>query len=601
MTFFRKKGKPGFFQKWENYLSRFHFARNEKDSFLWRHAIHFLNGAQFLGVVNDNFFKFLIVFLFIRLKGVDQSSSILFMVGTVYVLPFLLFSAAAGVLADRFSKQRMIIALKFTEVIIMALGIPAFIFKSDWASYSLLFLLSFQSAIFGPPKYSIIAELVNDPKKIPKANGLITSFTYLGIIVGTLLATALTQLTDYNFPLTAGACTLIAIIGFFSSLFIPYTQPQRAKNKVNVMFLNEIYRNMKYARKFPYLLVAIFGSSSFLFIGAYYQLNVIPFAIQSMGLSEVEGGYLFLLTAIGIACGASLAGRLSKVRIEVGLACFSGVFLSIVLFLVSILTGFFNCILVCLFFLGFFGGLYIVPFDSYIQTYSPEERRGQIIAVSNFLSFCGVLIAPFLLYLFSGIMGLKAATGFTITSFMILALVIAITSRFSGYFFNFVCRMFVRPFFNVKITKPPHGEGHPYVLVMEPIQLLTIAFLSAKDPRLHFYIPREKKRYRDSFMRLFSSIDFLYVENMRECALETFVKKLEKEISKEETPCLLLPDPQFLKEKSSAKLLKQLHKRHSFDLKYVVIKETPRHKQRDRKHFKRARITISFDEKGAGT
>ena len=171
MVLFKKKNENrGFFQTIERLLHRFGFFK--KETYFQRHAIQFLNVAQFLGVVNDNFFKYLIVFLFIDLKGIEASPIILTWVGIVYVLPFLLFSSGAGVLADRFSKQRMIIILKFTEVIIMAFGIVAFMFKSDWASYTLLFLLSMQSAFFGPPKYSIIPELVKE-EHIPKANGLI--------------------------------------------------------------------------------------------------------------------------------------------------------------------------------------------------------------------------------------------------------------------------------------------------------------------------------------------------------------------------------------------------------------------------------------------
>jgi len=589
--------RKSFILRWEKFLSLFHIGRKEKDSFHWRHALHFLNGAQFLGVVNDNVFKFLIVFLFIQLKGVEHSSEILFWVGTVYVLPFLLFSPAAGVLADRFSKQRMIIFLKFTEVIIMGLGIVAFLFKSDWASYSLLFLLSLQSAVFGPPKYSIIAELVTAPEKIPKANGLITSFTYLGIIVGTFLASFLTQITNHNFPLTACACTLIAIGGLIFSLFIPYTEPKRSNRKINPFFFYEIYRNLKYAKTIPYLFVAILGSSSFLFIGAYFQLNVIPYAIQSLGLSEVGGGYLFLLTAIGIACGAVIAGRLSRVRIEIGLACISGVLLSLAIFVISFLAHQFVLTLIALVVLGIFGGMYIVPFDSYIQTYSPDQKRGQIVAAANFLSFCGVLVAPMLLYLFGGIMELSAARGFTITSILIFLMVLGITSRFSGYFFNYICRVFVRPLYNVEIKQPPKGEGKPFVLVMEQIERLPLCLLSASDPRLHFYIPRERKRYRDSFMKMFSSIDFLYVEDMKESLLRSFVEKLHDELGKEETPCLLFPDPSFLKERSSGKLLRELRKIQTFDLKFVTIQETPRKNQRDRVHFKRPKIVVEFSDR----
>jgi acyl-[acyl-carrier-protein]-phospholipid O-acyltransferase/long-chain-fatty-acid--[acyl-carrier-protein] ligase len=430
--------QQGFFLAIERFLERLGISKN--GTFLSRHAIHFLNISQFLGVVNDNAFKFLIVFLFIDLKGAAKSSEILFWVGTVYVLPFLLFSSAAGVLADRFSKQKMVIFLKFMEVVTMILGVFAFLFKSALASYAILFLLSCHSAAFGPPKYSIIPELVST-RKIPKANGLITSFTYLGIIVGTFLASALTQITDRNFPLTAGACVFLAIIGFLSSIFIPMTEPKGVEKRINPLFVVEIYQNLVYAKRIPHLLVAIFGTSSFLFIGAYFQLNIVPFAIESLKISEIGGGYLFLITAIGIAAGAYLAGRLCKHRVEVGLACLGGIVLSLLLFVIGVLPAHLSLTIVLLIFLGVAGGLYIVPFDSFIQTYSPGHKRGQIIAATNFLSFCGVLLAPMLLGLFHSILGLQAAQGFIITSFLILAFILIITFFLKGFFFDYLSRL----------------------------------------------------------------------------------------------------------------------------------------------------------------
>ncbi|QVL57754.1 MAG: MFS transporter [Simkaniaceae bacterium] len=592
MALFKKKNeKRGFFQTIENTLHRFGFLKRE--SFFQRHAIHFLNVAQFLGVVNDNFFKYLIVFLFIDLKGIEASPIILTWVGIVYVLPFLLFSSGAGVLADKFSKQRMIILLKFTEVIIMALGVVAFLFKSDWASYTLLFLLSMQSAFFGPPKYSIIPELVKE-EHIPKANGLITSFTYFGVIVGTFLASFLTQMTGKNFPLTAGIGTILAILGFMASVFIPKTLSKHSKKRVNPFFFYEIYKNLVYASKTPYLLAAIFGSASFLFIGAYFQLNVIPYAIQSMGYTEVAGGYLFLLTAVGIAIGALLAGKLCRQRAEVGMACLSGMIVSTILFLLGLFYHFPIFIFAALFGLGLFGGLYIVPFDSFIQRYAPSKRRGQIVAAANFLSFCGVLIAPILLYLFSETMELSAANGFLITAVMIFILVLAIASRLSGFFFNYLARVFVRPLYKVEVKNSPLEKESPFVLVWEKIKGIHIVLLAAFNPELHFYIPRTKKRYIDSFLRLFSSIDFIYVKDPREDALKTFLRKTKKR--KHQIPCLLFPYPKFLEEKSSNKLVRELKKTKDFDLVFVHIKKLSRKDQIDRKHFKRAKVSFTFSK-----
>ena len=297
---------------------------------------------------------------------------------------------------------------------------------------------------------------------IPKANGLITSFTYLGIIVGTFLASFLTQVTHKNFPLAAGVCLVLAGLGFFFSILIPRTEPKLSQKRVNPFFLYEIYKNLRYASKTPYLFVSILGSASFLFIGAYFQLNVIPYAVQSMGYTEVAGGYLFLLTAVGIACGAFLGGRMSNQRPEVGMACISGIFLSAIIVLLGILYHFPIFIFIALVALGLFGGLFIVPFDSFIQRHAPEQRRGQIVAAMNFLSFCGVLVAPILLYLFSETFKLTAAQGFIITGGMIFVMVLSIASRLSGYFFNYLARIFVRPLYRVEIktllsrrTSPP--------------------------------------------------------------------------------------------------------------------------------------------------
>lgn len=590
MALFKKKNeKRGFFQTIEDTLHRFGLLKRQ--SFYERHAIQFLNTAQFLGVVNDNFFKYLIVFLFIDLKGIQASPIILTWVGIVYVLPFLLFSSGAGVLADKFSKQRMIIFLKFTEVIIMALGVIAFFFKSDWASYTLLFLLSMQSAVFGPPKYSIIPELVKE-EDIPKANGLITSFTYFGIIVGTFLASFLTQVTDKNFPLTAGIGTILAGFGFIASVFIPKTISKNSKEQINPFFLYEIYKNLKFASKTPYLLIAIFGSASFLFIGAYFQLNVIPYAMQSMGYTEVAGGYLFLLTAIGIAIGALIAGKFSKQHTEVGMACLAGIIVSGILFLLGVFYYFPTFIYISLFLLGLFGGLYIVPFDSYIQQHASHQRRGQIVAAANFLSFCGVLVAPILLYVFSEKMGLKAASGFMITGGLIFLLVLAITSRLSGYFFNYVARVFVKPLYKVQVRNSPLENAHPFVLVWEKTKGVHIALLAAFNPGLHFYIPRTKKRYIDSFLRLFSSVGFIYVKDLKKDALKIFLKKTQKK--EHQIPCLLFPYPKFLEEKSSNKLLKDLKKIKDFDLVFVHIKKVSRKEQIERKHFKRTKVTFTF-------
>ncbi len=506
-----------------------------KSPFFQKHALNFLNISQFLGVVNDNIFKFLTLFLLIDLRGVEHSSEILFWVGTIYVLPFLLFSSAAGIIADRFSKQKIIVILKALEVVITILGVIAFSFSSAWACYTLLFLLSFQSAIFGPPKYSIIPEIVHF-EKISKANGIITSFTYLAMILGTFLASFTTQITGKNFTLSATLCLFIAILGFLSSLFIPYTTPSRTTKRINIFFIKEIYLTLKFCYQKPHLFSTVMGAAFFLYVGAFFQLNIIPYTIQTLGLSEVGGGYLFLTVAIGIALGSVIAGKLSKNRVELGLTCLAGIGLSFFLYFLALIPPKLFLTLIILIFNGLCGGIFIVPLDAYIQTYSPTKQRGQIVAASNFLSFCGVLLAPFSIYLFSGILKLKASTGFFIMALQVTVIAFLFLFHFSGIFLCFFSKRFFLKFYKVRMKKNPLEWERPPLLIMKKSSLTKAMLLSSESTDVHFFIFRSQRRILDILYRLFSNVDVFYISKETKTPTEFINSKLKPE----KIACVLL-------------------------------------------------------------
>lgn len=479
MKRFFKRQKPNFFSRLKE--KRHAFIR--KEGFCSKNALNFLNISQFLGAVNDNVFKFLTVFLLIDLKGVENSSEILFWVGTVYVLPFLLFSQAAGILADKMSKQKLIVALKALEVVITILGVFAFAFESAWACYSLLFLLSFQSAAFGPPKYSIIPEIV-PVAKISKANGMITSFTYLAIIAGTFIASFSAQITDKDFVLSSSVCVVIAIIGLVASLLLPYTPASRTTKKMKSFFLKEVYETLRYCYKNPHLLLSVLSAGFFLYIGAYFQLNVIPYAIESLNLSEVSGGYLFLTVAIGIAIGAIVAGKLSRQQVELGLSAFAIIFLGLTLFLLYILPKILIINIIIFILIGFFGGLFIVPFESYIQTFSPDKKRGQIVATSNFVSFTGVLFAPMSLYLFSGYWQLKSSSGFFIISLITLTIGSYIFIKLFPMALQFLMRKIISKIYTVD----SFDKDKPFVLYAKDFSFKTFLTLCYTTSDIKMYI-----------------------------------------------------------------------------------------------------------------
>ncbi len=426
-------------------------------------SFHFLNVTQFLGALNDNIFKFLVIFFLINLKGSEAASTVLAIAGGVFVVPFLLFSASAGVLADRKSKQKVVVCTKIAELIIMLCGTLAIYLKSEVGSYSILFLMASQSAAFGPCKYGIIPEIVAS-NKVSKANGLLNSMTYLAVIIGTFLAAQITNFTNKNFVTASLLCIVISIVGIFTSLQIEKTPAKHSQKKLSPNFFGDIMKTLSLSHKKPHLLWAILGSAFFLFIGGFTQLNAIPFAIASLNLSEVAGSYLFLITAVGIAIGSIIAGKLSRDRVEIGMACTAGFILGFLYLLLFLFSASLSISVIMLILLGLFGGLFLIPFDAFIQLNSPDESRGQVVAATNFMSFVGVLLASIFLYLTNSLLQFSPAAGFGIIGVLSLLFAILITGRMSHLFFPYFVDKILLRFYSVEIRALPKK---PCVLLLD--------------------------------------------------------------------------------------------------------------------------------------
>ena len=448
-------------------------------------SFYFLNATQFLGALNDNIFKLLIIYLLINLKGPSHANTILSLAGALFVIPFLLFSSGAGVLADRISKRTIIVFAKILEFLITLFGLAAVFFESEIGSYSALFFLASHSALFGPSKYGIIPELV-ESKMVSKANATMTSFTYLAIILGTFLASFIVDITNKNYVIEAGFCVFVALMGLIFSLGIHRTKAQNSPKKINPFFLYEIYQTVRASWKVPHLLLAMFGSSFFLFIGAYTQLNIIPFAMQSLNLSEVGGGYLFLATAVGIAIGAVCAGQLSKDEIEPGISCIAGIlvsvfFVSLYLFSSSLIMTILNLAI-----LGMAGGAFLIPFDSFIQVNSPEGKRGQVIAATNFFSFSGVLFAAFSLYFINEELELTAASGFGMMGLITLVINTIIFGRLSSFFLPFFAKKILKKF--RKLLLKSNCPKSPTIVILKSNSWWDAVLLYNCFPRLKIFV-----------------------------------------------------------------------------------------------------------------
>ncbi|PIS02268.1 MAG: MFS transporter [Chlamydiae bacterium CG10_big_fil_rev_8_21_14_0_10_42_34] len=555
------------------------------------HSFYFLNATQFLGALNDNLYKLLVIYLLIHVKGPAAANAILSLAGAIFVIPFLLFSSGAGVLADKISKSSIIVVTKVMEVTIMTFGLFSVIFVWDIGLYLALFLMATQSALFGPSKYGIIPELV-DTKKVSKANGSMTSFTFLAIIAGTFLASFITDITDKNFVLEASFCILIAVLGLLSSFGIRRTEPQNSPKKINPFFLYEIYQTLKLSWKIPHLLPAIYGSSFFLFIGAFTQLNIIPFAMQSLGMTEVGGGYLFVSTAVGIAIGAVLSGQLAKDQVEPGISCICGFFISFFFFVLYIFSWSLPITIITLGLLGVFGGAYLIPFDAFLQVNSPDEKRGQVIAVANFFSFIGVLLASIALYVISEELGFTAASGFAFMGMLTLISNIVITGRLSGLFFPFFVKKILKRFRRLKLASPPPDPST--IVILESNSWYDALLLFSCMPRLKILVPDHFMRHFPWFNGLLECIRIIPPEPDIQSTLKSLFGQAKRFQGQNSSVCLF-----FHKREDSAEIIEAYTK--VFGRLNLQIRYAHGTKERIPKRFfffryHQKQITLSFSK-----
>lgn len=526
----------------------------------------YLNVTQFLGALNDNIYKLLVAFFLIGLEGPENSAWIFATAGFIFVLPFLLFSASSGVLADRISKRNIIIFTKFFELAIMLFGIWAFASESKIGSYTILFLLATQSAIFGPSKYGIIPEIVSS-EKISSANGLMTSFTFLAIILGTFLATFLLDITSKSYIFAATFCALIALIGVITSLCIEYTPPAGSSKVFNAFFPAEIYSALKIASWQPSLLMACFGSAFFLFLGAYVQMNMIPFAINSLHLTEIQGGYLFLLVALGIGLGAVVSGKISGKQVELALVPLAGICVTITCLLVSFMTYNMSAIITLVFLMGFFGGVWAIPLDSYIQVASPNRSRGQIIAATNFISFLGVMMASGLLILVNDVLGLSSSTGFIIIGTIMLGVTTVIGYQYFDYVTRFIGMILGHLHFKLNRYDYEPIPDMPALFVCNHKDWNdTLIVLGTQRRRVRFFIQNVQDHSKIMtrlymLLRIFLIPEIEPLENNKYC-LNVIRKTLNKGIS----VCIFVNNPNIEEEIEKLK--------HSYSYK-EILEETP--------------------------
>ena len=357
----------------------------------WRLGFWSLIATQFQGAFNDNGLKFFVIFLVLGTQPTpSQKDFLVFYVGNLFAVPFLLFSMAGGFLADRFSKRTVAIGTKIFEILAMLFALYAFAHGSTRLAFAVIFLASTQAAFFGPAKYGLLPELLPG-ELLSWGNGVLELTSFLAIIAGAVVGPMLAQRfhgREFYGGLLFGACTLVGLVSSFAISRVPAADPSR-KFRWNIF--GELKKQHQLVRPDRTLWLAVAGNTYFWFLGALLQFVIVFYGREILHLDETRGGYLQAALAIGIGVGSYVAGLLSAGKIEYGLIPLGAVGMSVIAFVISLHGLSFVQVILLLGALGFAGGFFAVPINALIQHRPDEDKKGGVIAYANFLSFVGVI------------------------------------------------------------------------------------------------------------------------------------------------------------------------------------------------------------------
>ena len=447
--------------------------------------------TQFLGAFNDNVFKNALIIL-IAFQAADpaRANTLVNLSAGLFVLPFFLFSATAGQLADKYEKSHLMRWIKLLEIAIMLGAAAGFILGNMPLLIGLLFLMGGQSTLFGPVKYSILPQHLR-PDELVGGNGWVEMGTFLAILIGTLLGGVLIALPDSGPWLVAGTVVLLAVLGFLSSLFIPRAAPDAPDLRINWNPVTETWRNINITRRNRTVFLSVLGISWFWFLGATYLAQLPNYSKLTLGGDEHVVTLLLTTFALGIGIGSMLCERLSGRRVELGLVPFGSIGLTLfgvdLFFAVSPvaegapLVGAMEFLrsapnwraLIDILLMGMFGGFYIVPLYALVQQRSEPSFRSRVIAGNNIINALFMVLSAALAIFFLDAVGLSIPQFLLLTAIFNAAVAVYIFTLVPEFLMRFIVWILVNVVYRLRAQGLQHipDEG-PAVVVCNHISYM---------------------------------------------------------------------------------------------------------------------------------
>ena len=425
--------------------------------------------TQTLGAFNDNVFKnALVILVAFGVAGLtaDQIDIYVNLAGGLFILPYFLFSASAGQLAEKYEKSRLIRWVKLLEIAIMLLAVIGLHFKSVPFLLGVLFLMGWQATLFGPVKYSILPQHLH-PSELVAGNAWVEAATFLAILLGTMLGGWLVA-REGGTTWVSIAVVLIAVLGYLSARAIPPAPAAAPELAINWNVFTETARNLAFLRTNRTVFLSIMGISWFWFFGVTFLAQLPHYTKSYLGGNEQVVTLLLTIFSFGIGLGSLLCERLSGHRVEIGLVPFGSIGLTVFgvdLYFATLAlapghelgaAAFLHQagairILADLALIGIAGGLFIVPLYALIQTRSEASHRSRIIAGNNILNALFMVTSAIL-----SIVLLKS--GLTIpellltTALMNAAVAVFIYSLVPEFFMRFLAWMMIRVLYRIRVS-----------------------------------------------------------------------------------------------------------------------------------------------------
>ena len=458
--------------------------------------------TQFLGAFNDNLFKtaLLVMLTFDALNWTSISPATLnIVIPALFILPYVVFSATAGQIADKVEKSRLARIVKMFEIAIMLIAGIGWMTHTLWLLVAAVIGMGLHSTLFGPVKYAYLPQHLKS-EELVGGNGVIEMGTFVGILLGEIAGALLVAHKPWGVPMVAAATLIVAVIGLVASYRIPLSPAPEPTLKISANPLAESIRNLAFSRQNRTVFLSMLGNSWFWFYGAL-MLSQFPLYAKEY-LHGDHGVFVLLLTvfSLGIGAGSLLCERLSGRKVEIGLVPFGSIGLSafgIDLYFASLaytntaavdLAGLLQQpgvarILADIVLIGVFGGLFIVPLFALIQTRCDRRHVARTIAGMNIMNalfmVASALVAMLLLRF-----GATIPEMFLATAILNALVALYIFSLVPEFLMRFLAWLLIHTIHRVEVIGVDRiPDTGPAVLVCNHVSYVDAIVIGAASPR----------------------------------------------------------------------------------------------------------------------